>query len=149
MTAPRDPRPWQRAIAEYLPVALTLVSFDLAGLHGSVRFVFRAACGVISVHAQSRDLRARQVMYLVYPGPPVFSWDNPPDGLPVFVEPDALPGGVVVALTRAAVKLARTRCHAGAGHAPGIARGAFGELCAACWVGVRRFLDRDTDPLPF
>lgn len=78
----------------------------------------------------------------------MFRWTDPPDGLSIFVKTDARPGDVVVALTRAAGALARTRCHAGVGHTPGIARGAFGELCAACWVSVRRFLGRGTVP-PF
>lgn len=149
MTAPPDPRPWQQAIAERLPAALTLVSFDLAGFHGSARFIFRSACGTISAHAQSRDLRFRMVMYLVYPGPPLFSWTDPPDGHPVHVEIDAPPSVVVGEIVAAAVKLARTRCHAGAGHSPAIARGIYGELCAMCWASVRRILDLDTVPMPF
>lgn len=31
-------------------------------------------------------------------------------------------------------------CHAGAGHGPAAARGAFGPLCGGCWVAVTRLL---------
>ena len=139
---------WQRAVAA-LPSTVSVTAFDRAGFGGSLRVTLHVHGVVISAHVQSRDLKVQRAMFLIYSGPPRYSWDDPPDGLTVFVPYDEAPGAVVRAVARAAIQLARTKCHAGAGHPPAIARGPFGELCPPCWVAVRAFIDRDKDPMPF
>lgn len=141
-------RDWQHALAA-LPPELTVVEFDVVGLGGSPRIGFQAHGVRVSAHVQLRHMHASRTMFLVYAGPFVTCWTDPPDGYAVFVEYDATPGDTVRALAGMAGTLARTKCHAAADHAPGIWRGAYGELCPACWRKVRDFLNDDTDPLPF
>lgn len=139
---------WQHALVQ-LPPAVVVTAFDRNGTGSSLRATFHVHGAMISTHVQTRDLKAQRFMYLVYAGPPVYSWDDPPDGLAVFVRIDATPGAVVRDVAAAAIQLAKTKCHAAAGHPPAIERGPFGELCPACWKAMRAFLDVDTDPLPF
>lgn len=140
-----DPLPWHRAFAE---LGVQLTAFDIEA--GVELHVDGATVAARPSTLSLAGLAGRFVVFHVYEGA-LYQYGRaaPPDGLCMTVPLEASPAAVADAIVVLARQIARTRCHAGAGHGRGLPRGAFGELCLPCWQAVRAFLDRDKVPLPF
>lgn len=142
------PLDWQRAAVEMQDAAI--VSFDLDALNGLLRVELRVGSVLIAVRPLWRNLSHRLDVFHVYAGPLYpYDWAQSPDGVVMSPRAGASPAVIMRAIAWHARKLAATRCHAGAGHAPGLPRGPFGDLCPPCWVAIRDLLDIDKEPLPF